>query len=196
MHSCHPGVYLAFRFGLNKAKYRLEAKGLLRFKAHMEVLILITGGTLDKVHDTRTESLVFGGGDKSRVSNILKSGRCDHPRLKIVMKKDSLDMTDDDRETILQAVLKARQDRIVITHGTGTMEQTAKYLDERVGDKTVVLTGAMRPQSLGKSDAGFNLGGAIIAAQTMPDGVYAVMNGRVFAAKDVRKDTEAGRFDL
>jgi len=160
------------------------------------VLVLITGGTLDKVHDTLTESLVFGGGDKSRVSDILEFGRCDHPRLKIIMQKDSLDMTEGDRETILQAVLDARQSRIVITHGTGTMELTAKYLDGKVGDKTVVLTGAMRPESLGKSDAGFNLGGAIIAAQTMPFGVYAVMNGRVFAAQDVRKDTKAGRFDV
>jgi len=162
----------------------------------MDVLILITGGTLDKVHDTLTESLVFGGGDKSRVSNILKTGRTDHPRLKTLMQKDSLDMTETDRELILQAVLDAPQSRIVITHGTGTMELTAKYLDGKIGDKTVVLTGAMRPQSLGKSDAGFNLGGAIIAAQTLEYGVYAVMNGRVFEAQTVHKDTTRGRFDV
>lgn len=161
----------------------------------MDVLILITGGTLDKVHDTVTESLIFGG-DKSRVSNVLKTGRTDHPRLKTLMQKDSLDMTEADRETILQAVLDAPQDCIVITHGTGTMELTAKYLDGKVGDKTVVLTGAMRPQSLGKSDAGFNLGGAIIAAQTLNYGVFAVMNGRVFKALNIHKDTERGRFDI
>ena len=161
----------------------------------MDVLILITGGTLDKVHDTLSESLVFNGG-KSRVSNVLKTGRTDHPRLKTLMQKDSLDMTDDDRALILQAVLDAPQDRIVITHGTGTMELTAKYLDGKVGDKTVVLTGAMRPQSLGKSDAGFNLGGAIIAAQTLDYGVFAVMNGRVFEAAQVHKDTALGRFDV
>ncbi len=162
----------------------------------MNVLILITGGTLDKVHDTITESLIFGGGDKSRVSNILKTGRTDHPRLKTLMQKDSLDMTEEDREIILQAVLDAPQSRIVITHGTGTMDQTAQYLDGKIGEKTVVLTGAMRPQSLGKSDAGFNLGGAIIAAQTLDYGVYAVMNGRVFEAKSLRKDTKLGRFDV
>lgn len=162
----------------------------------MDVLILITGGTLDKVHDTQTESLVFGGGGKTRVENILRNGRCDHPRLQILMKIDSLDMTDAHREQILEAVLAATQDHIVITHGTGTMEQTAKYLDGKTAGKTVVLTGAMRPQSLGKSDANFNLGGAIIAAQTMSSGVYAVMNGRVFQAQDVHKNTKAGRFDL
>jgi len=112
------------------------------------------------------------------------------------MQKDSLDMTEDDREIILKAVLNAPQDRIVITHGTGTMELTAKYLDGKVGDKTVVLTGAMRPQSLGKSDAGFNLGGAIIAAQTLDYGVFAVMNGRVFEVAKVHKDTALGRFDV
>jgi len=162
----------------------------------MDILILITGGTLDKVHDSVSESLVFGGGDKSRVSNILKTGRTDHPRLKVLMKKDSLDMTEEDRDIILKAVLDAPQDRIVITHGTGTMEMTAKYLDGNIGDKTVILTGAMRPQSLGKSDAGFNLGGAIIAAQTLDYGVFAVMNGRVFEAQQIHKDTSLGRFDV
>ncbi len=165
-------------------------------KAYKDVLILITGGTLDKVHDTVSESLVFGGGGKTRVTNILKSGRCDHPRLQVLMQVDSLDMTDAQREIILQAAMAAPQDHIVITHGTGTMDVTAKYLDSQIGDKTIVLTGAMRPQSLGKSDAGFNLGGAVIAAQTLPAGVYAVMNGRVFGAKDVRKDIKAGRFDV
>ena len=167
----------------------------------MNVLILITGGTLDKVHDTITESLIFGGGDKSRVFNILKTGRTDHPRLKTLMQKDSLDMTEEDRELILQAILDAPQSRIVITHGTGTMAQTAQYLakkhlDGKVGEKTVVLTGAMRPQSLGGSDAGFNLGGAIIAAQTLDFGVFAVMNGRIFEAENLQKNTELGRFDV
>jgi len=162
----------------------------------MDILILITGGTLDKVHDSLTESLIFGSGNKSRVSNILKTGRTDHPRVKTLMQKDSLDMTEDDRALILQTVLGAPQNRIVITHGTGTMEQTAKYLDGKVGEKTIILTGAMRPQSLGESDAGFNLGGAVIAAQTLKSGVYAVMNGRVFEAQNVSKDTKLGRFDV
>lgn len=162
----------------------------------MDVLVLITGGTLDKVHDTVTEGLIFENGNKSRVSNILKTGRTDHPRLKILMKKDSLDMTGEDRDIILRAVLDAPQERIVITHGTGTMELTAKHLKGKVGNKTVIITGAMRPQSLGKSDAGFNLGGAIIAAQTLDYGVFAVMNGRVFEAAQVHKDTALGRFDV
>ena len=162
----------------------------------MDILILITGGTLDKVHDTITEGLIFEEDGESQISDVLRVGRCHHPVQNILMQKDSLDMTDEDREAILKAVLNAEQDRIVITHGTGTMELTAKYLDGKVGERTVILTGAMRPQSLGKSDAGFNLGGAIIAAQTLDYGVFAVMNGRVFDAQNLYKDTALGRFDV
>jgi len=162
----------------------------------MDILILITGGTLDKVHDTITEGLIFEDDGQSQVSDVLKVGRCHHPAQHILMQKDSLDMTDDDRAAILKAVLDAKQDRIIITHGTGTLEITAKYLDGKVGDKTIILTGAMRPQSLGKSDAGFNLGGAVIAVQTLDYGVFAVMNGRVFDAANVHKDTALGRFDI
>jgi len=162
----------------------------------MDILILITGGTLDKVHDTITEGLVFIDDGESQVSDVLKVGFCHHPVQHILMQKDSLDMIEDDRAEILKAILAAEQNRIVVTHGTGTMELTTKYLDGKVGEKTVVLTGAMRPQSLGKSDAGFNLGGAIIAAQTLSYGVFAVMNGRVFEAENVHKNTALGRFDI
>lgn len=162
----------------------------------MDILILITGGTLDKEHDTVTEGLIFADDGGTQVTDILRVGRCYHPVTQILMQKDSLDMTEADRAQILNAVLEANQDRIVITHGTGTMELTAKYLEGKVGDKTVILTGAMRPHSLGKSDAGFNLGGAIIAAQTLGFGVFAVMNGRIFEAQNVHKDTSQGRFDL
>ncbi|MGB0907103.1 MAG: asparaginase domain-containing protein [Maricaulaceae bacterium] len=162
----------------------------------MDVLILITGGTLDKVHDTVSEALVFGENDQTQLSSLLQNGRCYHPRCETLFLKDSLNMDADDRTAVLSAVLAAEETDIVITHGTGTMELTAKYLAGKVGDKTVVLTGAMRPFSLGGSDAGFNVGGAVIAAQTLPEGVWGVMNGRVFAAEDISKDTELGRFDI
>ncbi len=161
----------------------------------MTVLILITGGTLDKVHDTITEGLIFCPDRRSQVPHVLETGRSADFDMRILMQKDSLDMDAADRAMILDAVNSASHSQIVITHGTGTMELTAKYLDGKTGDKTVVLTGAMRPYSLGRSDAGFNLGGALIAAQTLGAGVYAVMNGAVFAGKDVRKDTQTGRFD-
>lgn len=160
------------------------------------LLILSTGGTFDKVHDSLTEALVFSDQEFTQIPEVLRLGKCFFPSQRSVMQKDSLDMTNEDRKIILEAVMAADESQIVITHGTGTMQQTAEYLDGKVGEKTVILTGAMRPHSLGKSDAGFNLGGAIVAAQTLGAGIYAVMNGRVFAAKDIQKDVLAGRFDL
>ena len=162
----------------------------------MDILILITGGTLDKVHDTATESLTFRKNRKSHMSELLKIGRSHLPRQEVILMKDSLNMTEADRELILKSILAAHEHHIVLTHGTGTMENTAQYLDGKIGNKTVVLTGAMRPFSLGKSDAGFNMGGAIVAAQTLTAGVYGVMNGRVFKANALRKNTKRGRFDI
>lgn len=155
--------------------------------------ILITGGTLDKVHDTATEALVLDG--TTRVPDIFEQGRARISRFQNLMQIDSLDMTDNDRAKIVRAIQSAPEKRIVITHGTGTMEKTAQYLDGKALGKTVVLTGAMRPWSLGRSDGTFNLGGAVVAARLLPAGVYGVMNGRVFAASDLHKDTEQGRFD-
>jgi len=155
--------------------------------------VLITGGTLDKVHDTVTESLVLDG--KTRVPDIHAQGRAKVSRFENLMQIDSLDMTETDRQKILTAVKTAPENRLIITHGTGTMEQTAKILDGQIGQKTVVLTGAMRPWSLGRSDGNFNLGGAVIAARILPAGVFGVMNGRVFTARELHKNTETGRFD-
>ncbi len=160
------------------------------------LLILTTGGTFDKVHDSLTEALIFSDQEFTQIPEVLRLGKCFFPTQQSVLQKDSLDMTDHDREIVLNTILEADQSQIVLTHGTGTMQQTAEYLDGKVAGKTVVITGAMRPHSLGKSDAGFNLGGAVIAAQTLAHGVYAVMNGRVFAAKKIRKNVSEGRFDL
>ncbi|MEP3655390.1 MAG: asparaginase domain-containing protein [Litorimonas sp.] len=155
--------------------------------------VLITGGTLDKVHDTASESLVLDG--QTRVPDIYAQGRAKISRFETLLQIDSLDMTDAHRAKILKAVKAAPENRLVITHGTGTMELTAKALDGEIGQKTVVLTGAMRPWTLGRSDGNFNLGGAVIAARLLPAGVYGVMNGRVFTAQDLHKNVKTGRFD-
>jgi len=161
-----------------------------------DLVIFTTGGTLDKDHDTFTESLVLGADTVTNVPELLSIGKSHFARVQPIMSLDSLDMTDGHREQILGAVKLAKERCVVIAHGTGTMDQTARHLDGKTGDKTVVLTGALRPFALGKSDAGFNIGGAMIAAQTLPAGVYAVMNGRVFEAGNVQKDLKTGRFDL
>lgn len=159
------------------------------------VRILTTGGTLDKVHDWRTETLAFAGAGRSQVPEVLDHARCDWPVVEQLFQVDSLEMTATHRQLLVERIEAVPEDHVVVTHGTSTMGVTARFLAERATDKTVVLTGAMRPYSLFVSDAAFNLGGAVVAAQTLGQGVWAVMNGRVFAAADVRKDERRGRFD-
>ena len=109
------------------------------------------------------------------------------------MMIDSLQMTAADRETILERCLAAQERRIVVTHGTDTMEQTAAVLGPRVEGKTIVLTGAMVPYTFGSSDGMFNLGTALAFVQTLPAGVYVAMNGQYFRWDSVKKNRETGR---
>lgn len=161
-----------------------------------DVRIIVTGGTIDKVHDPMTEGLAFAKDQSTHIPEILSIGRCHFPRVERIMLKDSLDFDDADRDAIVAAVSASEETAIVVTHGTGTMGDSARWLAERVGGKTVVFTGAMRPHSLSFSDGPFNLGGAIVAAQALPEGVYGVMNGRIFPASELNKNTEQGRFDV
>ncbi|GGD14284.1 asparaginase [Aquisalinus flavus] len=162
------------------------------------VRILVTGGTIDKVHDPYTEALAFAADGSTQIPEILHYGRCHFPVTQVAMMLDSLNMTDDHREMLAQTIRAATEDALVVTHGTSTMGDTARYLDTALKGqpKTVVLTGAMRPFSLFHSDGPFNLGGAIIAAQCLPAGVHGVMNGRVFVAGNLKKNTDLGRFDV
>ena len=113
-----------------------------------DLVIFTTGGTLDKDHDTFTESLVLGADTVTNVPELLSIGKSHFARVQPIMSLDSLDMTDGHREQILGAVKLAKERCVVITHDTGTMDQTARHLDGKTGDKTVVLTGALRPFAL------------------------------------------------
>jgi len=157
--------------------------------------IVVTGGTIDKVHDMRSEGLGFSPDGATHIPEMLRIGRCDFPVTQLLMLKDSLYFDDADRDAIAAAVAEAPEPCVIITHGTGTMGQTARFLEGRTGAKTVVLTGAMRPFSLYASDGEFNLGGAVVAAQLLDPGVWGVMNGRVFPASGLDKNVETGRFD-
>lgn len=127
---------------------------------------------------------------------MLKLGRC---RVKVevqtLMMTDSLHMKDEDRKLIAENCRAAPEKRIVITHGTDTMVQTAAVIAKKVKNKTVVLTGAMIPYKFGSSDGLFNLGSALAFAQTLPPGVYIAMNGRRFNWDAVRKNREIGEFE-
>ncbi|MFL5809655.1 MAG: asparaginase domain-containing protein, partial [Flavisolibacter sp.] len=112
-----------------------------------------------------------------------------------LMMIDSLEMTDDDRDLIAEHCIKSPEDKIIITHGTDTMADTAKVLAGRISDKTIVITGAMIPYKFGSSDGLFNLGSALAFVQTLPYGVYVAMNGRFFHANNVRKNKLTGEFE-
>jgi L-asparaginase len=109
--------------------------------------------------------------------------------------KDSLEMTDGDRQAVVAACRGCPEERIVITHGTDTMVETARTLLAAATGKTIVLTGAMVPYAFGSSDGLFNLGSALSFAQVLPPGVYLAMNGRFFAGDRVRKNREIGIFE-
>jgi L-asparaginase len=158
-----------------------------------EIRIFITGGTFDKEYDELTGRLYF---KDSHVAEMLKLGRCNlTAEIRTLMMIDSLEMTDADRNLILEQCRNAPESRIVITHGTDTMAITAQKLAGSIQDKTIVLTGAMVPYKFGSSDGLFNLGSALAFAQTLPPGVYVAMNGRFFPAGRVRKNQQTGMFE-
>lgn len=155
------------------------------------ILIVTTGGTIDKVYfDARSEFEV----GESVVEQLLEQAHVRQPYAVIgLMQKDSLDLTTTDRALIRQTIADRREARVVVTHGTDTMTDTAAVLGDLAG-KTIVLTGALAPARFAESDAVFNVGMAFGAVQAMPAGVYIVMNGQVFDAHAVRKDRARNQF--
>ncbi len=152
----------------------------------MRIRFYVTGGTFDKEYDELNGALYF---KDTHIRDMLRRGRCNlNLEIRTLMMIDSQEMTDVDREMIRKACAESETDRIVITHGTDTLENTARFLDEHVKDKTIVLVGAMVPYTFGSSDGMFNLGSALAWVQTRPHGVYVVMNGRCFDADNVRKN--------
>jgi L-asparaginase len=159
----------------------------------MQVRILVTGGTFDKDYDEIEGRLHFG---ETRVPEMLSLGRCAVPvEVETLMLKDSLDLSDTDRQAIVEACRRTPADRIVITHGTDTMELTARAIGAAGLPKTIVLTGAMVPYTFGSSDGLFNLGSALAFAQSLPPGTYVAMNGRFFSWDNVRKNRNLGFFE-
>jgi len=155
------------------------------------LLVLTTGGTIDKAYFDELSTYQVG---ETQVARLLELARVALPvTVRSLMRKDSLELDDADRAAIAAAVRGAEERRIVITHGTDTMTHTAAALGD-VGDKTVVLVGALAPARFAESDAPFNLGMAVATAQTAAPGVWITMNGTVFAADRVVKDRAQNRF--
>lgn len=159
----------------------------------MQIRIYITGGTFDKEYNELNGKLFF---EDTHLPEMLELGRCKlDVNIRTLMMVDSLEMTEEDRKIIVHNCVHAEEDRIVITHGTDTMVETAKLLAESISDKTIILTGAMIPYKFGSSDGLFNLGAALAFVQTLPHGVYIAMNGKYFNWDNVRKNKELGLFE-
>ncbi len=164
----------------------------------MVIRIFVTGGTFDKEYNEIDGTLFF---KDSHVTELLALGRCRLPvKVRTLMMLDSLDMTAVERQSIVDNCRTCSERRILITHGTDTMTETAKVLadalaNSTIADKTIVLTGAMIPFRFGSSDGLFNMGSALAFVQTLPAGVYIAMNGRYFLWNNVRKNRKLGEFE-
>jgi L-asparaginase len=164
--------------------------------AAMAIRIFVTGGTFDKEYNELTGALAF---KDTHLPEMLRLGRCRvDVSVQTLMMIDSLDMTAADRATIVEQCRRASESRLLITHGTDTMVETAAALAAAlppVAGRTIVLTGAMIPYAFGSSDGLFNLGSALSFVQALPPGVYIAMNGRCFEWDRVRKNRETGVFE-
>lgn len=159
----------------------------------MPIKILLTGGTIDKHYSVNDGELIF---ENSHLPEMLVRANCTcDVVVDQLMLKDSLDIEEDEREQILAVCKSCSEERILITHGTDTMVETAELLGEAGLEKSIVLVGAMIPYSVRNSDAFFNLGYALSAVQLAPHGVYIAMNGTLFDWDDVMKNYDEGRFE-
>ena len=159
----------------------------------MNIRIFITGGTFDKEYNEINGQLYF---KDTHLNDLLEMGRNKvSVEIRTLMMIDSLEMTAEDRGLIVHQCKHCEEDRIIITHGTDTMAETAKTLAASVAGKTIILTGAMIPIKFGSSDGLFNLGSALAFAQALPAGVYVAMNGRYFHSDNVRKNKLTGIFE-
>ena len=158
------------------------------------IQILITGGTFDKSYDHITGNLFF---EKTHLPEMLKRSKCRlNVNIKTLMMIDSLEMTKEDIEKIIDECEKTKSSRIVITHGTDTMVNTAEKIAEKIKNKTIVLTGAMIPYAFGSSSDGFfNLGSALSFVQTLENGIYIAINGQYFDFDKVEKNKVKGYFE-
>ncbi len=158
------------------------------------VRFLVTGGTIDGIDYAKWENAAAP--KRTRIPGILRQGRVEGPiEIEVLARKDSRFITDDDRKRILKRCLQCPEKRIVITHGTITMTDTAKYLGNRISGKTVVLVGSFVFPGEKNTDAVFNVGFALAAVLTLPHGVYIATNGEIFKWNDVRKNEDHRVFE-
>lgn len=159
----------------------------------MKIRVFVTGGTFDKEYNELTGELYFKDTHLREMFKIGKTGV--DISIRTLMMIDSVEMTEADRNIIIESCKRSEEDAIIITHGTDTMVKTAKLLQAQKIDKTIILTGAMIPYKFGSSDGFFNLGNSLAFAQSLDKGVYIAMNGRYFHPDNCRKNKKVGIFE-
>jgi L-asparaginase len=160
----------------------------------MDLHVFTTGGTIDKVYFDAKSDYEVGEPQIAQILREEANVTIDY-EVTTLLRKDSLDMTEADRELVAEHVKRTESRHIVITHGTDTMVQTGRVLKGVAESKTIVLVGSLNPARFKDTDAVFNIGFAVAAAQTLPPGVYVAMNGQIFDPEDVRKNREANQFE-
>ncbi|MFZ3078006.1 MAG: asparaginase domain-containing protein [Candidatus Aenigmatarchaeota archaeon] len=159
----------------------------------MKILFIQTGGTIDKDYPKTTKGYAFEIAEPA-VKRILQKINPDFEfEIISVLKEDSLDITEEDRNKLCEACQKTNADKIIITHGTDTMIETAKKLSS-IKNKVIILTGAMRPEKFSDSDASFNVGVAVGAINSLNNGIFIAMNGRIYPADKCKRNSESGQF--
>ena len=160
----------------------------------MKVVFIQTGGTIDKdyPHTTKGWAFEFGEPAINRILDKLKPSF--QYEVLTYCQKDSLEITDEDRNGLAELILNHQEDLFIITHGTDTMIETATVLKKCIKDKLVVITGAMRPEKFSDSDAAVNVGSAIATANLMEKGVFIAMHGVVKEVTEIKRDLESGKY--
>jgi L-asparaginase len=160
----------------------------------MKITFIQTGGTIDKDYPKTTKGYAFKFGEPATRRILEKLNPSFEYEILTACQKDSLEITDDDRQHLVDLIKENDSIRIVITHGTDTMIETAKFIFPKIKNKVIVLTGAMRPEQFSNSDAPINVGGAIAATQILQAGVYLFMTGILKSFDEIKRDMETGKF--
>ncbi len=160
----------------------------------MKILFIQTGGTIDKDYPHTTKGWAFEFGEPASNRVLKKLNPSFDFEIITAFRKDSLEVTDEDRQQLLELILEREEDKIIITHGTDTMIETGKFLEAKISSKLIVITGAMRPEMFTNSDADLNIGSAIATINLMQKGVYLAMHGIVKPVSVMKRNMETGKY--
>lgn len=160
----------------------------------MKIIFIQTGGTIDKDYPHTTKGWAFEFGEPATKRVLEKLNPSFEYEILTAFQKDSLEITDIDRKKLADLIKAQHEDKIIITHGTDTMIETAVYLSEQIKNKLIIITGAMRPEQFSNSDAPINIGCAIASSQLLSKGVYIAMHGVVKPYEDIKRDLDTGKY--